>query len=456
MRDAMGRLRSVRDEVVVGAGGWVMASMNEGDRLLAVFREASAAAEAALALHERVAAEPFPPGVDIRLRAAVAVGEASYVDGVYSGAVVDKVVHLRAAAAPGATITSESTAELLVGLVGGDISIVSLGEVEAGPLQGRRLFALTRPGSEHTVSGDRAAPEGEPSAHDAPDRGPRRVVVLEALQDPVTLAAATVCGLATIFVAVLAPVLGSGGVGALVALVSGAVAVASFVRRYSSLVTAATEAAASARAAAEAERRAQEGARSRSEARRRLELGFAQVDSDRGDEGEHVLRGLADEYEAIAELLRRQAGDAASGRTATLPGLAAETYASGISALTKALELLEFSDGPLHRRLEDQLQDVEARLASDDYEDEQARLRDEQRRSSHTRLLARHEESRRRGIDLLFEAERCTAALAATRIELASIRTGATQADVSAVVETLQDAISCVRAVEEELRSIGY
>ena len=56
----------------------------------------------------------------------------------------------------------------------------------------------------------------------------------------------------------------------------------------------------------------------------------------------------------------------------------------------------------------------------------------------------------------MFEAERCTAALAEARIELASVRAGDTRVDVDAVVETLEDTIRRVQDVQDELRRLGY
>ena len=70
--------------------------------------------------------------------------------------------------------------------------------------------------------------------------------------------------------------------------------------------------------------------------------------------------------------------------------------------------------------------------------------------------LARHDEARQRARDLTFEAERCTAALAEARIEVASVRAGDRQVDVDAVVETLQASIRRVRDVQDELRRLGY
>ena len=153
-----------------------------------------------------------------------------------------------------------------------------------------------------------------------------------------------------------------------------------------------------------------------------------------------MLAGLGDEFDAIAKLLRRNRDrPSASLSSSLLPDLTEETYRHGMSALSDALELLEFADGRQRRRLEGELAEIEDRLGRDTHADERAKARDEQRRASHRRLLARHDEARQRARDLMFEAERCTAALAEARIELASVRAGDRQVDVEAVVETLRD-----------------
>ena len=129
----------------------------------------------------------------------------------------------------------------------------------------------------------------------------------------------------------------------------------------------------------------------------------------------------------------------------------------GMSALSDALELLRvrrrFATSPPRR---DELEDIEERLEHETYVDERTREHDEQRRASHRQLLARHDEARQRARDLFFEAERCTAALAEARIEVASVRAGDTQVDIDAVVQTLQSTIRRIRDVQDELRKLGY
>jgi hypothetical protein len=461
MRIAMRRLRDVTDEVVAECGGTVVTSMNEGDRTIAVFREAAASAVAALGLHDRVASEPFPPETDVRLRIAIAAGEVDLVDGVYAGALVDHVLGLRWTATPSTSITSEPTAELLVGLVGSQVSIVPLGTVTNAALpQGTSLFALTRPGAEHTAKlpkdrtdhWARAAP-AEPISNAAVSR---RAVLLEAIQHPLTLGSLTVAGLALIYVMILSSEVGVRGLAMAALVLATLVCVASFVWQYARGYSERQRLIADETHEREAAARARDVMRERAESRRRIELEFARVASAEGRQGESVLAALCDEFESITELLERHDERPTISLSPLIPDLAEETYRHGMSALSDALELFEFADGPSRRRLEAELREIEERLERDGSHDDRARERDEQRRTSHRQLLARHDEGRQRARDLMFEAERCTSALAETRIELASVRAGDTRVNVDAVVQTLQETIHRVRDVQDELRRLGY
>jgi hypothetical protein len=458
MQAAMSRLRDVQDDVVESHGGHVATSMNEGNRMIAVFRDASAAASAALALHDRVAEEPFPPGIEVRLQASVAVGEAVLVDGVYGGAVVDHVLGLRGSAAPGSTITSEPTAELLVGMIGQGLSIVPLGEVVSPQLApGTAVFGLTRPGQEAStaVASAPVVPSAPPTfATPVPKSGPSRWAVAgEAALASSTLVALTVVGLAAISLFVLASELDTVGLSS-AALILGVVA--SFGWHYSRGYAAAADQIHEEERDRAIEEQARRDDHERSELRHRLDAGFAHLGTEGGREGIRVLDGLADEYDAAAELLRRSQDRPAMAVSALLPQLVEETHHHGMTALSDALELLEFADGAQRHRLQRELEEIEARVDDDAYVDDRERSRDEQRLLSHRQLLARHVEARQRAQDLLFEAERCRDALAETRIELASVRAGDTQVDVDAVVQTLQDTIHRVRDVQEELRALGY
>ena len=209
--------------------------MNEGDRTIAVFREASAAALAALALHDDVAAAVFPPDIDVRLRAAVGVGEA----------VLRRRRLQRGGRRPGRRAPrggrararpsrSEATAELLLGLVGRDVSIVPLpgrarrprgrGPVRSSPTGPVAVSAPVTPACRRSTlgrplgRGDRCTwpPPSVDQAASVPDRRPvrgrparpRADAFVDAIQHPASLVAVLGAGLAAICLLVLAPELG--------------------------------------------------------------------------------------------------------------------------------------------------------------------------------------------------------------------------------------------------------
>ena len=113
--------------------------------------------------------------------------------------------------------------------------------------------------------------------------------------------------------------------------------------------------------------------------------------------------------------------------------------------------------GPERRRLDDELDEIEDRLAGHDYADERspsprraaASVAPSPAAPATTTACATRARSDVRGRAL-------RRALAEAHIELASVRAGDTQVDVDAVVETLQETIRRVREVQDELRRLGY
>lgn len=461
MQSAMTRLRDLRDAVIERHGGQVVASMNEGDRSITVFRDAPDAARCALDLHDRLAHESFPPGIDVRLRAAVAAGEAQCTNGVYGGALVERVVYLRSRAGPEMTLTSEMTAERLLGLVGNTLSIVPLAadatRSSAGP-----VFALTRPGHEAAAISAGAAPasvDSERGVADEPPTSPkvsRAGAAMTALEEPVTLALLTALGLAVIFRVLLAAELELEAFGAIAVGVLLCAFASWFVWRYTTITRAQQTKLTEAALELELVERERVIAEERAASRRRLAAGFAALRTESGDEGTHVLNNLADQFDAIDGLARKGRDRESAPLPTVIPHLAEEAYRHGMSALSDALELVETAEGPARRRLQNDLDDVEERLASDRYTDDRRRERDERRLVTHRQLLARHDDSLHRAQELMFEAERCTVALTEAHLELASLRAGNTQVDVDAIVETLQHTIRRVREVQDEFRRLGY
>ncbi len=146
---------------------------------------------------------------------------------------------LSSIAAPGATLTSEATVELLLEHLGDDITIVPLGTVTTRVPGGASVCGLALAGREHTARLDLDEHEGvTPDASAASiteltDGTSRHHLVVEALQHPATLVSLTIAGLALIYVLVLAAEMGGSGLG-LAVLVLGVVAtVVCFAWRYS-------------------------------------------------------------------------------------------------------------------------------------------------------------------------------------------------------------------------------
>jgi predicted ATPase len=113
-----------------------------------VFARATDAVAAALELQRTLTAEPWPQGVDVRVRAAVHTGEAELRDGDYYGGPVNRCARLRAVAHGGQTLVSEATASIMRGhlLASSEVELVDLDEHRLRDLsQPERVFQLGHP-----------------------------------------------------------------------------------------------------------------------------------------------------------------------------------------------------------------------------------------------------------------------------------------------------------------------
>jgi predicted ATPase/class 3 adenylate cyclase len=120
-----------RHEVLISAGvgdhgGLLVKSKGEGDSTFSVFASSSDAARAAVETQLALQREPWPPGGEVRVRAALYTGDAELRGGDYYGAAPNRCARLRAAAHGGQIVCSEATEASLTGLSGG-ISLRDLG-----------------------------------------------------------------------------------------------------------------------------------------------------------------------------------------------------------------------------------------------------------------------------------------------------------------------------------------
>src|SRR5271169_2512245 len=100
--------RIVREQIEV-AGGHVVKTVDEAFR--AVFADPSAALASAVAVQRAAGAEPWPPGLPIRVRMAVHSGACVERDGDYFGPVVSRAGRLLAAGHGGQVLVSGATHE---------------------------------------------------------------------------------------------------------------------------------------------------------------------------------------------------------------------------------------------------------------------------------------------------------------------------------------------------------
>ena len=141
-----------------------------------------------------------------------------------------------------------------------------------------------------------------------------------------------------------------------------------------------------------------------------------------------------------------------------VPGFADEAYRRGLSVLLDALELMNTARTPGRERLEREVAELEKEIEVSKVDEDQAerlRIRSDTR-TSHRRRLDMLDQLELRVEQLLYQAHRCEATLHRTRIELAEIRTGSSEANVDSVIGALQGTVDQAKEVQKELRRLGY
>src|SRR3954466_10629513 len=109
----------------------------EGDAFFVAFGRAGDAIAAAMSAQRSLASQPWPEGVDVRVRIGVHTGEAEVRDEDYVGLDVHRAARICAAGHGGQVLISSSTRELVVDELPGDVALRDLGE--------HRLKDLDRP-----------------------------------------------------------------------------------------------------------------------------------------------------------------------------------------------------------------------------------------------------------------------------------------------------------------------
>ncbi len=140
MRPALERHDAILRESIAAAGGVVFRTM--GDAFCGAFPTASQAAGGAVTAQRALAAEPWPAEIGaIRARMALHTGTGELGGGDYIGPPLNRVARILSAGYGGQVLCSQTTADLLRGVLAEGVSLRDLGEHRLKDLQlPERLF----------------------------------------------------------------------------------------------------------------------------------------------------------------------------------------------------------------------------------------------------------------------------------------------------------------------------
>lgn len=141
------RLDLLVSEVVEAHGGVRPVEQGEGDSFVLAFGRAAEAVACALALQRATANEPWPGGLDLRIRMALNTGDAQLRDGGnYAGQAINRCARIRALAHGGQTLLSRSTYEVAADHVPDGVTLKDLGEHRLRDLaRPERIYQLSHP-----------------------------------------------------------------------------------------------------------------------------------------------------------------------------------------------------------------------------------------------------------------------------------------------------------------------
>lgn len=124
----MRRHHEIVHAAVTAHGGWRPVDQGEGDAVFAAFESAPAAVAAAADFQQQLAAEPWPAGIELRVRVGVHAGEVITRDGNLFGSTVNRCARLRGLGVGGQVLLSAAVFELVRDGLPEGIGVVDLGE----------------------------------------------------------------------------------------------------------------------------------------------------------------------------------------------------------------------------------------------------------------------------------------------------------------------------------------
>ena len=144
MRDALRRHDDLLRTAISQHRGYVFKTI--GDAFCAAFGDADDAVAAVLAMQLALAAESWPDGIELKVRAALNTGEAEFRDNDYFGQCLNRVARMLAAAHGGQTIISGTTEALVTKPLPLGATVQDLGEHRLRDLlRAEHIFQLNHP-----------------------------------------------------------------------------------------------------------------------------------------------------------------------------------------------------------------------------------------------------------------------------------------------------------------------
>jgi predicted ATPase/class 3 adenylate cyclase len=119
MRQALERHDRILQSAVTAHGGFVFS--HGGDGVAVAFQRAADAVTAAVDAQRALLGEPWPSGIELRVRIGVHTGEADEREGDYFGPPLNRAARLMSAAHGGQILVSATTAEMLWSMTGIDL-----------------------------------------------------------------------------------------------------------------------------------------------------------------------------------------------------------------------------------------------------------------------------------------------------------------------------------------------
>src|SRR5436190_4235166 len=146
MAGVIARHHELAADIAEAHGGRMPRSQGEGDSTLAAFAHATDAIDATLAFQRAVLHEPWPEGIDLKVRAGLHTGEAEVDHGDYFGTALSRTARLRGLARGGQVLLSRATAELVADRLASGITLRDLGRVHLKGLErAEEVYQLCAP-----------------------------------------------------------------------------------------------------------------------------------------------------------------------------------------------------------------------------------------------------------------------------------------------------------------------